>query len=170
MPPLAKNRVDTAGVGLIRDWILGLPSDSFVVGTGLEGKYYKNDDFTNPSAPSVGDDGTDEDDNDDISNPSAPEGATPTDDRAGDDGVDDDEGTPSNEDSPTNNSVDAPAQLDAEESPSNEQVDIDRSGISDGGVEIPLPPPSLIGPPSGGLDLSTPSNDQSQSEGSDDVP
>lgn len=47
MPPLAKNRVDTAGVRLIRDWILSLPSDSFVVGTGLEGKYYNNDDFTN---------------------------------------------------------------------------------------------------------------------------
>jgi uncharacterized repeat protein (TIGR03806 family) len=47
MPPLAKNRIDSAGVNLIRDWI-NSQSQSFVVGgTGLEGKYYNDANFSN---------------------------------------------------------------------------------------------------------------------------
>lgn len=47
MPPLAKNKVDTAGVRLIAEWITALSPDTFVTGTGLEGTYYDNDNFTN---------------------------------------------------------------------------------------------------------------------------
>lgn len=47
MPPLAKNKVDTAGVRLIGEWIMALDPGEFVQGTGLEGSYYNNDNFTN---------------------------------------------------------------------------------------------------------------------------
>ncbi|MEL6676190.1 MAG: PA14 domain-containing protein [Bacteroidota bacterium] len=40
MPPLAKNVVDTAGVNLIKNWILNMPKDFPVQGTGLQGDYY----------------------------------------------------------------------------------------------------------------------------------
>lgn len=47
MPPLSKNKVDTAGVRLIGEWIMSLNPDNYVKGTGLKGKYYDNIDFTN---------------------------------------------------------------------------------------------------------------------------
>ncbi|MFK7925977.1 MAG: PA14 domain-containing protein [Bacteroidia bacterium] len=46
MPPLAKNKVDTAGVRLIGEWIMSLDPAEYPQGTGLEGVYYNNDNFT----------------------------------------------------------------------------------------------------------------------------
>lgn len=79
---------------------------------------------------------------------------------------DDDSETPSNEDSPTNQSVDMvePVEDESEDSPSNELVDIDRSGISTGSETVPLPPLEFEELSNEDFDIVVPSNDQSQEE------
>ncbi|GAB4419986.1 MAG: hypothetical protein OHK0039_33020 [Bacteroidia bacterium] len=53
MPPLAKNKVDTAGVRLIGQWIMSMAPAGHVAGTGLRGQYYDNENFTNLVATQV---------------------------------------------------------------------------------------------------------------------
>ncbi|MCB0850601.1 MAG: PQQ-dependent sugar dehydrogenase, partial [Bacteroidetes bacterium] len=47
MPPLAKNKIDSAGVELIKEWILGMDGDFPAEGSGLLGTFYDNPDLTN---------------------------------------------------------------------------------------------------------------------------
>ena len=54
MPPLAKNKIDTAGVELIKEWILGMDAEFPAEGTGLEGTYYDNSNLTNQKLTSMG--------------------------------------------------------------------------------------------------------------------
>jgi uncharacterized repeat protein (TIGR03806 family) len=46
MPPLAKNKIDSAGVDLIKEWILNLDPQTPAEGSGLLGTYYDDKDFT----------------------------------------------------------------------------------------------------------------------------
>ena len=47
MPPLAKNKIDTAGVELIKEWILNMDPQGDAEGTGLQGTYFDNSNLTN---------------------------------------------------------------------------------------------------------------------------
>ncbi|MCB0836174.1 MAG: PQQ-dependent sugar dehydrogenase, partial [Bacteroidetes bacterium] len=47
MPPLAKNKIDSAGVELIKEWILDIDGDFPAEGSGLQGEYYDNSNLTN---------------------------------------------------------------------------------------------------------------------------